>query len=131
MSTPTKRAHSPEKLENGTKQKRNEKDVGVDAPGDFAEDHIFSNFIVDRLLGEISQQKIAFVQGHYEGSEYPAVVILEKTPFSNEAVKSILGAESQTVANLKNDIYQTFSLVPEKEHNGMKDSWAHFYSLDK
>ena len=122
MSAVAKRVHSPEKEDHSEiKQKMSAKSVDTVTSQTFDDRHMFSNFVVDKILGENSQQKIVFVQGHYKDSDVPAVVILERTPFSNETVNSILEGKCETAANLKNDIYHTFSLVPPKIHSGTDD----------
>lgn len=68
--------------------------------------------------------QISFVEGKFEGNEDAAVVILEKTPFSEEMCTKILktqeGPEKDAIPEeiFRNDIYSGYLLRPERSLNG-------------
>ena len=81
-------------------------------------EHKFADFRVTKVLHEVSKQKTMFLEGRFGNNDSPAIVILEKTPFSEETAKSMLTKESETKEDIKNDIYHTYQLFPDLKLNG-------------
>ncbi|XP_022700916.1 m7GpppX diphosphatase-like [Varroa jacobsoni] len=86
----------------------------------------FGKFQFKRILNDNPQSKISFVEGKFEGNEDAAVVILEKTPFSEEMCTKILktqeGPEKDAIPEeiFRNDIYSGYLLRPERSLNEIK-----------
>ena len=47
-------------------------------------------FMYFRLLNENSRSKMMCIAGQFDGSDDAAIVIMEKTPFSDDTAKAIL-----------------------------------------
>merc|ERR550532_1308978 len=108
------------------KKRKMEEDSGNDNNGvSSSESTAFSGFKVSRVLNEISQRKVIFLQGKFEDKDGDAVVILEKTPFSSDSVSKILSSDSMSSTDLQNDIYNTLQLFPPPQYNGIKTTLIH------
>lgn len=78
-----------------------------------------------RSLNEIASRKVTIFEGSYNGS--PAVVMLEKTPFNETTVKSMIkdGANNVLNRDFVNDVYGKYNLYPCPELNGIKTTIIH------
>ena len=102
-------------MENGSKrQKLSPNESGTDRQSQ----SIFNEFAVDEILSEYSERKLVCVKGRLKNKTGDAVVILEKTPFSEKDITEILNEESTAVNTLDNDVYQNYNLFPNIHHNG-------------
>ncbi|XP_013418826.1 m7GpppX diphosphatase [Lingula anatina] len=99
-----KRKHSLEEVSNGETK---------------SEDS-FGGFNICKVLNENAKHKAIFVHGSFEGSTDDAVVILEKTPFTENTVKGILSSDTDLKLAIHNDIYKTFEAFPKPQENGIK-----------
>ena len=66
-----------------------------------------------RLLSESPDRKMAVIEAKVKGSSEPAVVVLEKLPFSEETAHSLLAASTEASQEFTNDIYGQYSLSLE------------------
>ncbi|XP_033121717.1 m7GpppX diphosphatase-like [Anneissia japonica] len=85
----------------------------------------FDGFTVTKVLNENASSKSIFLMGKFSKDETvnkdkDAVVILEKTPFSEETVGSLLSSKMELSLQMQNDIYGMFDGYPDKELNGVK-----------
>lgn len=78
----------------------------------------FGGFQMMKVLNEDSQRKSIFLLGRFGDSDKEAVVILEKTPFSEDLAKNMLTETSVLKNVMQNDIYGTYELIPKRELNG-------------
>ena len=78
----------------------------------------FGGFQVTKVLNEDSQRKSIFLLGRFGDSKKDAVVMLEKTPFSEDVAKDMLTKTSILKNVMHNDIYGTYQLFPKQELNG-------------
>lgn len=78
-----------------------------------------------RSLNEISSRKVTIFEGQYNGSK--AVVMMEKTPFSESSVKSMIGDSDNSGLNrdFVNDVYGKYNLYPRPDLNGIKTTIIH------
>ena len=65
-----------------------------------------------RLLSESPDRKLAVIEAKVKGSSDPAVVVLEKLPFSEETANSLLAASTEADQEFTNDIYGQYQLQP-------------------
>ncbi|CAH1783322.1 unnamed protein product [Owenia fusiformis] len=77
-------------------------------------------FKVEKILNENAQTKTMFVHGKFENSEDNAVVIVEKTAFSEKSIRGVLSGDTTMKNTLKNDIYGTYEVYPKPEFNEIK-----------
>nr|CAD7392986.1 unnamed protein product [Timema cristinae] len=85
----------------------------------------FAGFETTRILSESSQRKTICIEGSFEGNTSPAIVILEKKPFSGQNLKNILNIESILSKDFINDIYGNYECFPKLEYNGIKTTIIH------
>ena len=79
----------------------------------------FKNFELLRVLNENSQRKMVCLEGKFGADDTnKAVVIMEKTPFSEDIARQILTKDTQTHRDIQNDIYGTLQLYPQPQLNG-------------
>ena len=78
-----------------------------------------------RILNEDTDKKITFVEAKVENSEDPAVLIIEKLPWTEEDVRGVLSKETSAVQQFNNDIYGQYSLQPPTVHNSLKLNLIH------
>ena len=91
----------------------------------------FEHFVIDEVLSENSQTKMMCVCGHFSGPnddqvpvdddnprEKEAVVIMEKTHFTEDIARKTLTKDTGVLNTLQNDIYGTYSLHPAPCLNG-------------
>ena len=79
----------------------------------------FGGFHTMKVLNEDSERKSIFLLGRFGESGKDAVVILNKTPLSEELSKDMLTETSALKNIMQNDIYGTYELFPKPELNGM------------
>ena len=78
----------------------------------------FGEFRTTKVLNEDSQWKSMVLLGRFGKSDKDAVVILNKTPLSEELAKEMLTETSVLRNIMQNDIYGTYELLPKQELNG-------------
>ncbi|TSV15274.1 m7GpppX diphosphatase [Bagarius yarrelli] len=76
-----------------------------------------SNFEVGRVLRDSTREKTIFVHGKIDDQE--AIVILEKTPITEDVLPEMLKTSTQTL-EMRNDIYSTYKLRPPPHLSGVK-----------
>ncbi|KAG7322653.1 hypothetical protein KOW79_013999 [Hemibagrus wyckioides] len=76
-----------------------------------------SGFEVGRILRDSAREKNIFVHGKIDDQE--AIVILEKTPITQDVLPEMLKKSTQLL-EMKNDIYSTYQLQPPPYLNGVK-----------
>ncbi|XP_060764297.1 m7GpppX diphosphatase [Neoarius graeffei] len=90
---------------------------GAGSDGEAAAERAVSGFEVGRILRDSVREKNIFVHGKIDDQE--AVIILEKTPITQEILPEMLKNSTQ-ILEMKNDIYSTFQLRPPPHLNGIK-----------
>ena len=78
----------------------------------------FKDFSVIKILSQSAQNKSIFVHGRFGNNDRDAILILEKTPFSEKSVVDMLKAKIKVTQGMHNDIYKTMELFPSPEHAG-------------
>ena len=58
--------------------------------------------------------------GKFENSDHDAVVLLEKTPFSENTLPHMLSEETSLVREFNNDIYSQYICHPQPRFNTLK-----------
>lgn len=58
--------------------------------------------------------------GKFSNSDSDAVVLLEKTPFSEDTLSQMLSAETSLVMEFNNDIYRQYTCQPQPQFNTLK-----------
>ena len=84
-----------------------------------------SRFSLRRILMESTDRKIVFVEAAVRDSSQPAVLIIEKLPFTAESVAGLLGAETTASQNFTNDVYGQYGLAVAAPHNTVKCNIIH------
>ena len=79
----------------------------------------FEEFITEEILSEYSDKKFACVRGQFKHRDGAAVIILEKTPFTEADFNHILNEETGVVKTLDNDVYKNYNMYPDIKYNGM------------
>jgi len=80
----------------------------------------FDQFCLKRILMNDTQRKMIAVEGNFNGLPEPAVVVMEKYSFDETSVLNVCNAQTKLKKNLDNDVYKSFSCVPQydgKYHN--------------
>lgn len=78
-----------------------------------------------RILMDSAEKKQIFVEAEVEHSSDPAVVILDKLPFTEAAVEGMLSASTGIENEMQNDIYGQYRLKPAPQHNLVKANIIH------
>ena len=78
-----------------------------------------------RILMDDTDKKITFVEARVENSEDPAVLIIEKLPWTEDDVKGVLSKETSAVQQFNNDIYGQYSIQPPPVNNSVKLNLIH------
>ncbi|KAM4621358.1 m7GpppX diphosphatase [Polymixia lowei] len=115
-----KRSGSDETNELTQKAKRQKGDVKVDASGDEEEcelENPLSGFKTTTVLRDSAREKNIFIHGKLGDQE--AVVILEKTPISEDTLAEMFSS-SRLKLEMRNDIYSTYQLQPPADLNKIK-----------
>ena len=108
----TEQSNSPKKRKMDLANDHRDEETSKTAPVSFEE------FRTTRVLNEDPRSKAMFIEGRFADDDKKAVVILEKTPFSEDTMKKILTGKSDVKVNIQNDIYNTLDLYPPSIHNG-------------
>jgi len=82
-------------------------------------------FECSEILKDDPTRKTTAVRATVKGSDEPAVVILEKTAFSEPNVKAIFSSATVVQKTFHNDIYGNYSGFPKQELNGLKITVIH------
>ena len=82
-------------------------------------------FSLKRILMEDTDKKLAFVEASVRGSQDPAVLVLEKLPWTNEDVAGALSGETGARQEFNNDIYGQYGLSVKSEFNRIKCNIIH------
>lgn len=77
-----------------------------------------SGFIVNRILSDNGQRKTICAEGTFTDKDGKAVILLEKTPFSEEVFRSLCTKNSALEKQFLNDIYGSYECYPEIKLNG-------------
>nr|CAG4643223.1 EOG090X06NK [Ilyocryptus agilis] len=84
----------------------------------------FGRFTYKRTLREDLESRTVAVEGTFDVSS-PAVILLEKTPFTSDEVLGVLSSDTQLLKIFHNDIYGSFLCYPEKNFNALKATVIH------
>ncbi|KAK9885954.1 hypothetical protein WA026_013830 [Henosepilachna vigintioctopunctata] len=87
-----------------------------------------SKFRLDKILNNNSSRKVVSLKGNFEGSSGDAVVILEKTTFSEDTLRSesdYFNEKSYLQKVFHNDIYGNYHFFPKIELNAVKATVIH------
>ncbi|VVC32478.1 HIT-like domain,Scavenger mRNA decapping enzyme, N-terminal,Scavenger mRNA decapping enzyme DcpS/DCS2 [Cinara cedri] len=69
-------------------------------------------FNLKQILMNDTQRKIIAVEGNFNGSQEPAVIVMEKYAFDEAFVLNICNVNTKLTKNIENDVYKSFSCVP-------------------
>lgn len=69
-------------------------------------------FNLKRILMNDTQRKMIAVEGNFNGSQAPAVIVMEKYAFDESSVLNVCNADTKLTKNVENDVYKSFSCVP-------------------
>ena len=75
-------------------------------------------FKMVKILSESTHSKTMFVHGKFEGSDDQAVVLLEKKPFREQTVSSVISSDTHLDLEMHNDVYGVYEGFPKQEDNG-------------
>ncbi|XP_015757633.1 PREDICTED: m7GpppX diphosphatase-like [Acropora digitifera] len=82
-------------------------------------------FKLIKVLNENAQVKNIVLHGKFENADGDAVIILEKTPFSEETLPQFLTSETSLVKEFHNDIYSQYMCHPSSRFNALKGTIIH------
>lgn len=68
----------------------------------------FHDFKLRRILSEDARTKFTAVEGAFADFSEPAVVVLEKTPFSKENLEFVFTADTKLEETFHNDVYTSY-----------------------
>ena len=77
------------------------------------------------MLKENAENRLVAVEGSFSGSSSPAVVVLEKTHFTESDIEGILTGSSNLQQLFQNDIYGNFLCFPPAHLNAVKATIIH------
>ncbi|PFX24599.1 m7GpppX diphosphatase-like [Stylophora pistillata] len=80
----------------------------------------FRGFQFIKVLNENARDKTVAVHGKFGDSESDAVVLLEKTPFSEDTLPQVLSTETSVEVEFNNDIYNQCTCQPQSRFNTLK-----------
>ncbi|XP_043532839.1 m7GpppX diphosphatase [Chiloscyllium plagiosum] len=95
----------------------------ADSPGSERSDFNLESFRLEKILRESARDKLVFIHGKVgqnNGEARDAVIILEKTPFSEETLPHLLNKDADLRLQFRNDIYSTHHLHPLPAFNEIK-----------
>ena len=75
----------------------------------------FDGFQLSKIISEDAHSKTVFLHGKFEGSDDCAVVLLEKTPFREQELATLLSSDTKLSLNLNNDIYSVYVGQPDQK----------------
>ncbi|XP_077387525.1 m7GpppX diphosphatase [Festucalex cinctus] len=116
----TKRENNPEASDDFSQRTKKTKTDHEDGQGENGEEsgkNVLSGFQTTTVLSDSAREKTIFVHGKL--AEQNAVVILEKTPISEDTLSEIFTASTLTL-DIRNDIYSTYRLQAPPHLNEMK-----------
>ena len=82
-------------------------------------------FSLKRILMEDTDKKLVYVEAAVKGSDDPAVLVLEKLPWTSEDVTGALSEETAARQEMTNDIYGQYGLSVRPEFNRIKCNIIH------
>jgi len=82
-------------------------------------------FTFKRVLSESTERKVVYVEASVKDSDDPAVLIIEKLPFSEDIVKGVLNEKSSVEQEFSNDIYGQYRVNPDPLYNLVKANVVH------
>ena len=82
-------------------------------------------FSLKRILMEDTDKKLVYVEAAVRGSQDPAVLVLEKLPWTSEDVAGALSGETGARQEFNNDIYGQYGLSVRPEFNRVKCNMIH------
>ncbi|KAK3711396.1 hypothetical protein QZH41_013504 [Actinostola sp. cb2023] len=80
----------------------------------------FKGFEITKTLSENARSKSVFLHGKFEGCDDDAVVLLEKTPFSQDVLPKVLSSDTRLTVDMRNDIYGQYICYPPQDTNTIK-----------
>jgi len=103
---------------------------GINVNGNSHENiHLTTNdlnrFHFTRVLCEDTDRKVITVEARVSGSSQPAILTLEKLPFTTDACDGTLSSETLAHQQFTNDIYGQYSIQPPSTHNSVKCNIIH------
>jgi len=84
-----------------------------------------TRFTFTRVLSEDTDRKVVTVEASVTGSTKPAILTMEKLPFTASSCQGILSGDTAAAQQFTNDIYGQYSLLPPKPHNTVKCNIIH------
>jgi len=84
-----------------------------------------SKFTFTRILSEDTDRKVVTVEASVCNSPHPAILTMEKLPFTSTACTGILHSDNVAEQQFSNDIYGQYSLQPPTQHNTVKCNIIH------
>lgn len=73
----------------------------------------FDKFCLKRILMNDTQRKMIAVEGNFNGLQEPAVIVMEKNAYDEASVLNVCNVKTKLEKSLDNDIYKSFSCVPQ------------------
>jgi len=84
-----------------------------------------SGITFKRVLTDNADKKLTVLEAEVEGSQAPAVVILDKLPFTEQTLKDILSDGTQVENEMQNDVYGQYRLHTKPQLNPIKANIIH------
>eukprot|EP00090_Calanus_glacialis_P018970 TRINITY_DN29292_c0_g1_i1.p1 TRINITY_DN29292_c0_g1~~TRINITY_DN29292_c0_g1_i1.p1 ORF type:complete len:701 (-),score=284.90 TRINITY_DN29292_c0_g1_i1:56-2104(-) len=84
-----------------------------------------SKFTFTRVLSEDTDRKVVTVQASVTDSPHPAILTMEKLPFTPTACQGSLTRDTVAAQQFTNDVYGQYSLHPPPQHNTVKCNIIH------
>eukprot|EP00088_Acartia_fossae_P071257 TRINITY_DN9748_c0_g1_i13.p1 TRINITY_DN9748_c0_g1~~TRINITY_DN9748_c0_g1_i13.p1 ORF type:complete len:705 (-),score=118.84 TRINITY_DN9748_c0_g1_i13:132-2192(-) len=78
-----------------------------------------------KILLESADTKMAVIEAEVEGSSDPAVIVLNKLPFTEKELNGMLSDSTAIQNEMQNDIYGQYWLKPDPEDNPVKANIIH------
>lgn len=79
-----------------------------------------AGFVDVKMLRQDVQKKVAFMQAKMSGRAGHAVVILEKTAFTEDGVKQLLSSSTELKFRMRNDVYRQYDGYPQPHANSVQ-----------
>jgi len=92
---------------------------------DYTHKRTLSGLKFKRVLMEVAEKKLIFVEAEVENSPHPAIITLDKLPFTEEAIQGIVSDTTELQGEMQNDIYGQYRLHPKPEYNAVKANIIH------
>ena len=84
-----------------------------------------ARFTFIRVLSEDTDRKVVTVEASVEGSTKPAILTMEKLPFTSSSCQGTLSSSTTAAQQFTNDIYGQYSLQPPPPQNSVKCNIIH------